>query len=179
MDAETLVLALLDALPEREIPGKKRLQKLSYLAAESGVSCKARFFLHDFGPFSAEVAAATDFLLFLGDVRERDIQFGRAKRYLKLYRLDESARVPEKLPKPVIGALQTLNAYSTIELEIASTIRYFMSKGMNVENAVEETQQLKPSKAVPRIVNRAREALLKAGLYEGRRKGQMSSSQSY
>jgi uncharacterized protein len=179
MNAETLVLAVLDAVPDREIRGKKRLQKLSYLTAESGVDSSARFFLHDFGPFSSEVAAATDFLTFLGDVTEEDVQFGPAKKYVKLYRLGDRASVPEKLPRRAISALETLNEYSTIELEIASTIRYFMTKGMSIEDAIAETKQLKPSKSAPTIIKRAQEALSKVGLYERRREGQVSSSQSY
>jgi len=179
MNAETLVLAVLDAVPGREIHGRKRLQKLSYLTAESGVSSSVRFFLHDFGPFSSEVAAATDYLSFLGDVTERDVQFGPAKKYVKLYRLAEAASIPEQLPRHAISILEKLNEYSTIELEIASTIRYFMNKGMSAEDAIAETRQLKPSKSAQAIINRAREALLKAGLYERRREGQVPSSQSY
>jgi hypothetical protein len=30
MDAETLILAVLDAIPNNQIQGKKRLQKMSY-----------------------------------------------------------------------------------------------------------------------------------------------------
>ena len=64
-------------------------------------------------------------------------------------------------------AMQMLDEFSTIELEIASTIFYFMSsEGMNHSNATEATKRLKPSKSQPGIIKRADDALSKVGLYE-------------
>src|SRR4051812_21062797 len=116
MDAETLVLAVLDAVPDKEIQGKKRLQKLSYFAVKTGTHSDVRYFLYDFGPFSTEVAAATELLAFLGDVSEKEIQVGPTKRYSKLYRLSDPKNIPERLPPKSAEALRTLDKYSTIEL---------------------------------------------------------------
>jgi uncharacterized protein YwgA len=179
MNAETLILAVLHAIPHHEVRGRKRLQKLSFFAVQAGAQSNVRFFLHDFGPFSSEVAAATDFLAFLGDVAEEEIQFGRTKRYMKLYRLENEDSVAEKLPEQAAAALKSLNDYSTLELEIASTIRYFMSKGMASDTAIDETKQLKPSKSEPKIIVRALEALSKVGLYERRREDQVPSTRSH
>jgi uncharacterized protein len=175
MDAETLVLAVLHALPGHEVRGRKRLQKLAFFAIQSGAKADARFFLHDFGPYSTEVAGATDLLSFLGDIAEEEAQFTRTKKYYKLYRLSES-EVPEKLPAVASNALAALSSYTTIELEVASTIQYFMTKGLPFDEAIRETKKLKPSKSQPRIIQRAEEALSKAGLYEGRREDQVSGS---
>jgi hypothetical protein len=57
-----------------------------------------------------------------------------------------------------------LSEYSTIELEIASTMFYFMKDGLGHADAVEATKRLKPSKSQPRIIERAEEALSKVGL---------------
>ena len=38
MDAETLVLAVLDAVPDEKIQGRKRLQKMSYFKAFVGIA---------------------------------------------------------------------------------------------------------------------------------------------
>jgi uncharacterized protein YwgA len=175
MDAEALVLAVLDALPRKEVRGRKRLQKLSYFAVQTGTNSDVRFFLHEFGPFSAEVAAATDILSLVGEVSEEEIQIGRAKRYFKLYRLANPAASSEKLPASSRSALKKLNEYSTIEIEIASTLRYFMSKGMDCEGATKKTKELKPSKSEPKIIERAYEALFRVGLHEGRRTDQVPS----
>jgi uncharacterized protein len=176
MDAETLVLAVLDAVPDRQVQGRKRLQKLSYFAVRTGAPADAHFFLHDYGPFSTDVAAATDLLAFLGDISEQEIQIGPAKRYSKLYRLSDPSSVPERLPSNSVEALKILDRYSTIDLEIASTISYFMSKGMSRTKAIEETKKLKPSKSQPKIIQRAQEALSKVGLDERGRTDQMSGS---
>ncbi len=166
MDAETLVLALLAVFPEHKVQGRKRLQKMSYFAVETGTDADVRFFLHDYGPFSADVANAADLLTFLGDVSEQDVPLGRTKKYSKLYHLKDPTAVPDRLPENSAKALRILDEFSTIELEIASTISFFISKGMNETNAVEATKKLKPSKSQPKIVSRAKEALSKVGLDE-------------
>jgi uncharacterized protein YwgA len=174
MDAETLILAVLDAVPNHEIQGKKRLQKMSYFALQTGAEANVRFFLHDFGPFSADVANATDLLSFLGDIDETEVQLGRTRLYSKLYRLADPDSVPEQLPEEAISALRILTEFSTIELEIASTIRYYMSsQGMDQSSAIEATKRLKPSKSQPAIVGRAKEALSRVGLDESGRAYQM------
>lgn len=166
MDAEALILAVLDAVPNHEIQGRKRLQKMSYFAVQTGTEANVRFFLHDFGPFSADVANAADLLAFLGDLEEQDVALGPTKRYSKRYRLADPQSVPARLPRESAEALRALNEFSTIELEIASTIFYFMSQRMNEPQAVEATKKLKPSKSQPKIISRAKDALAKVGLDE-------------
>src|SRR5260370_38368322 len=108
MDAETLILAVLDAIPNKEIQGKKRLQKMSYFALQKGAKASVRFFLHDFGPFSADIASATDLLSFLGDINEQEGQLGRTRLYSQLYRLTDPTNVPERLPEETAFAISEL-----------------------------------------------------------------------
>lgn len=166
MDAESLVLAVLSALPSHEVRGRKRLQKMAFFAAQTGAESNARFFLHDFGPFSSEVAAATNLLSWAGDIEEEAAQFERTKRYYSVYRLHDLKTAPQKLPEKSLRALRELNEYSTIELEIASTIRYFLTTGLTLDGAIEATKKLKPNKSGPQIIQRAKDALVKVGLYE-------------
>jgi uncharacterized protein YwgA len=174
MDAETLILAVLDAVPSKEIQGKKRLQKMSYFALQKGAEASVRFFLHDFGPFSADIASATDLLAFLGDLEEREVQIGRSRIYSKLYRLTDPSSVPEHLPEETVAAIRALDEFTTIELEIASTIFYFMSsERLNFSAAIDATKRLKPSKSQPGIIKRAQDALSKVGLYERGRANSM------
>lgn len=178
MDAEALVLAILAALPNREVRGKKRLQKLAFFATQTGTSASVRFSLRDFGPFSSEVAAATELLSWVGAISEKEAQLTRIKRFYKIYSLPEAEAVDEELPGNAIVALKKLNKYTTIELEIASTIRYLMSKGYLVDNAIRQTEELKPTKSAPKIIDRAMEALSEVGLYERGRTDQVSSTRS-
>ena len=80
MDAESLVLAVLGAVPRHEVGGKKRLQRLAFFAVQAGAKCNVKFFLHDFGPFSTEVANATDVLSFFGAISERFTVFRIRRR---------------------------------------------------------------------------------------------------
>lgn len=179
MDAESLVLAILGAVPKHQVHGRKRLQKLAFFAVQTGTPSDVRFFLHDFGPFSTDVAAAADLLSYLGAISEEEAQFSRIKRYYKVYRLDDPKSVPQKLPAQSSSALKKLDQYSTLELEMASTIRYFMNKGLAAEDAVRETKELKPSKSHPKIIERAKDVLAGIGLYERGREDQVSSTRPY
>lgn len=175
MDAEALLIAVLDTMPQHEVRGRKRLQKLAFFAVQTGTSADVRFFLHDYGPFSTQLAAATDVLSYVGAITEEEAQLSKTKRYYKVYRLTDPNLVTEKLPRDSAIALQKLSNYSTVELEIASTIRYFTSLGYTGERAIEATKQLKPSKAEPAILRRAHDALSEVGLYERRRADPVSS----
>jgi uncharacterized protein len=179
MDAEALVLAVLAALPSHEVRGRKRLQKLAFFAVQTGTRASVKFFLHDFGPFSTQVAAATDILSCVGAIDEEEAKYVRSKRYYKVYRLPDPTGVSEQLPTGSKDALQKLSDYSTIELEVASTIWYFMSVGYPETKAVQATKELKPSKSEPKIIQRAEEALSRVGLYETRRTDQVSSSRPH
>jgi uncharacterized protein len=177
MDAQALVLAILNDLPGRKIQGRTRLQKLAFFAVESGASSDVSFSLHNYGPFSLQVAQATELLSLMGEITEEEIPLGPLKRYKKVYSLPNPAVVSESLPARASKVLHDLNRYSTIELEIASTVRYFLTVGLSPDDAIRETKKLKPSKAQATIVGRAEEALRKADLYEGKRAHQMPNSQ--
>ncbi len=175
MDAETFVLSLLDASPNKEIIGKKRLQKMAYLATNLGAQANVRFYLHDFGPFSADIASAAEMLSLFGEVSETQTQIGTAKRFVTVYRIDAGTPIPERLPSAIADNIAQLDRYSTVELEIASTILFFYNNTHNWHNSILATQTLKPTKSVPRIIQRATEALSEVNLYEGRRADQMPS----
>ena len=178
MNAEALVVSLLAELPQQKLNGRTRLQKLSYFVANSGAS-DIKFFLHNYGPFSAELAAATDSLALWGEIEEKEEAFGPLKRFRKVYSLKSKEARPEPLPKSASAVLKVLNEYQTMELEIAATIHFFMSRGMSIGDAISETRRIKPMKSDPQIIKRAQEALTRAGLYERGRADQVPSSRSH
>jgi uncharacterized protein YwgA len=169
MDAETLVLSLLETSPDKEIRGKKRLQKLAYFATNLGARAAVQFSLHDFGPFSPDVASAAQMLSLFGEVTENQIQVGNTKRFVTVYKISDHTTVPESLPLEVAAKLAQLVPYSTVELEIASTILYFYNLNHDWAVSIAATQSLKPTKSVPQVIRRATEALSGVQLYEGRR----------
>ena len=168
MNAEALVLSLLDTLPGKEVIGRKRLQKLAYFALNLGAPAQVKFFLYDFGPFSAEVASAAQMLTLLGEIGEDDTLLPNKKRFVKSYKLRDDSTVKERLPIQVSEHIAKLLPYSTVELEIASTILFFHNKGLSWANALDATKELKPAKSVPQVISKAKEALAAVGLYEGR-----------
>ena len=76
MHAEDAVLAIITALPDRRIKGKKRLQKLAFFLKSAGAKFDARFDIRDYGPFSREIAAAAQALSLKGRVEEREEPIG-------------------------------------------------------------------------------------------------------
>lgn len=158
MDADGFVVALLGSLPHRQVRGKKRLQKLSYLLKESGTPCPADFVLKDFGPYSTEIARGASLLAATGQIQERSEEVGPARRIVSVYTLSEEIDAP-MLDENSIERLRCFNNFSTIELEIAATIQYFIAQGSTSELAEEQTKRMKPTKAKPIVLSAARKVL--------------------
>jgi uncharacterized protein len=175
MDAEALVLSLLEASPGREVAGRKRLQKLAFFASRLGVPTSARFFLYDYGPFSAEVASAIAMLPLIGEIDETDRELNDT-RFVNVYSLNGDSEVPERLPQSVAEQISKLHRFTTIELEVASTILFYKEQGVSWSEAFDATRELKPSKTAPTIIANAKKALAEVDLYERRGKNTLSCS---
>lgn len=158
MDTSELILSILGTLPDHKIVGKKRLQKLVYLLIEAGAPCQAHYALKDFGPYSGEVERQTSLLSIIGLIEERDVQVGYANYLATAYTIPEPAFDAPKLKGNLQQCLTCLNDYSTVELEIASTIRFF-NKTTDLETAINMTADMKPSKAKPEVIKNALAAL--------------------
>lgn len=158
MDASELILAILRDVPAREVRGKKRLQKLAYLLKEAGVTTDAEFFLHDYGPYSTNIAQSASMLAFVGHVSESEEPVGASRTFVTVYRPDDPPPGP-RLSSAHRDLLRFLDQFSTVELEVAGTVRLFERKGYTREVAVARTQAMKPNKAIPLVLGKA-EAIL-------------------
>lgn len=161
MTVEPFILALLAALPDRKIRGKKRLQKLSYLLQQAGADLPAEFRLKHFGPYSQEIDRATSWLSLFGEVKETEDEVAGHGYLVTAYSLEAGS---EEFTKPLSAriseVLTCLDRFTTVELEIAATIEYFVRReGKNLEEAVASTRRLKPGKSTAKVIQRAREAL--------------------
>lgn len=160
MDAELFVLNILVAMPKRSVKGKKRLQKLCFFATEFGVSADVSFRIHDFGPYSPEVSNATEALSLFGYVSERDEPTGLYQRFVTVYSLDEAPEGMPNLDPSISSKLSKLDVFTSIELEVASTIRYFISReGKALDRAIACTKEIKPTKTTDAVLKRAITAL--------------------
>jgi hypothetical protein len=109
----------------------------------------ADFLLKDYGPFSREIAQATEFLTLTGDVEEEVEKFGSVLMSVDKVRSDRDVNLPDER---WIEVLRRLSKYSTIELEVAATIEFFRAQGSSAEEAQDLTKEMKPTKAVPSVL---------------------------
>ena len=159
MELREFLPALFHSVPKQEIVGKKRLQKLVHLLKRAGAEVDADFRIHQYGAFSYEVARATEDLVLTGRIIERSEPLGIYGTYLTTYSLDNGGSEAKTLDDRSAKLLVELSAYSTIELEVASTISFFESEGLQTEDAVTRTKQMKPSKTIPPILAKSEEVL--------------------
>jgi hypothetical protein len=157
LDAEDAVISLLNALPSHQIEGKKRLQKMCHLLKEAKARLDIDFTLLHYGAFSRDLADACDELALQGVIAEEETRSPIYGLFQTRYSLKESSVKPkEDLDNAAKKLAVDLNAYSTVALEIASTILYFCSSGLSPQDAARETREMKPRKWVPSVVQDAR-----------------------
>ena len=159
MKPTDFILATLEAIPNHKILGRKRLQKLSMLLQHAGADLDAEFSLHHYGPFSSELAEAADDLFVDGLINEQRRSVGTYGMRQSEYSLSEPDEFEEKLQQPFDDLLLKLNEFTTIELEMASTIAFFERENGNRKKAVAEASSIKPTKAIPPVLEKA-EAIL-------------------
>lgn len=158
MHTDDFVINLLANLPDRCIEGKKRLQKFAYLLKESGVELDSSFRLWNFGPYSTDLESATDFLTLFGDLQSGTAE--TAGGYLvNKYCLPKNSGPPNKFSSQTTNLVSQLDKYKTVELEVASTILYFINEGQVLDDAVKSTERIKPSKSTKNIVKAAIEVI--------------------
>ena len=141
------------------VDSRKRLQKAVFLLQVAGCKLGADFFLHLYGPYSYDVAAATDGLAKAGILEEKpELQpWGQQYSYAITGQgrkvLEECEKTPEgqKTLKSVsrhLNLFKKLNQVPLWTLELGSTIAFYRVRGgLEWGKAREKTAELK--KATP------------------------------
>ena len=126
-----------------EVVGRKKLQKMVYIAKHLGFPFNERYHFHRYGPYSDELTVRLEELCNLGFLEEyeedkghyaqyRYILSSRGEDFLKMYRS----------PLSVYGPLcNSLNIQSSRFLELISTIIYF--EGLEKRKRDDKIRQLK------------------------------------
>ncbi len=156
------------ASPKKEVTGKKRLQKLISLGKYANLPFGVSFRLWNYGPFSREVAQATDTLESLGEIEAKKISIEPYNFLATSYLASgEGPSTPEF--HRIGRVMKSLSKYSTVQLEIASTIAFFEDHNQKLDNAIDSTKRMKPQKATPPNVEVALSILkeLAAGVDDG------------
>jgi uncharacterized protein len=144
--------------------GKTRLQKTFYLLESAGLCAGIEFDYHHYGPYSAEVAIATDFAVMSGGLVSKE-RPGYHQVPYTIFSTDVKA--PNWFGSMPADAarekLALLGSYSALELEIAATILYVEKEGLHAD-PIEEVKRLKPLKATSKRVRRAQNLIDGLGL---------------
>jgi uncharacterized protein YwgA len=145
------ILSLLEATPDHQVQGKKRIQKLLYLCRHSSAPISASFKIRHYGVFSEEVADALDCLCAFGDLETQDVQVAPNGYFSTVFSKTEDS--PKVSPHPVIqSAARVLASYATSTLEVASTIAYYLDHGHTEDQAILGTQAIKPALTTPKQI---------------------------
>lgn len=158
MRLDKLIVGTLNCVPGRKIVGRKRLQKMVHLMKEGGVDVPAVYYLHHFGPYSSEIASVTDNLVITGVINEQIEPLGVFGQYIATY---QNSQQPSNVnfPAKLEALVQRLNSYSTVELEVASTIAFLTSAGDSLPDAIQKTRHMKPFKAIEPVLEKAKTIL--------------------
>ena len=160
LSAEDAVLSIVAASPHHEMRGKKRFHKTAFFCSYCDAPIEARFSIRQFGVFSNEIADALDLLTTFGDLGLRDEQVGPNGYFVTVFSLPAGQ---EFKPNPVIAKIvRALADCSTVTLEVASTVAFFLTHGRSETDAVRETKHIKPDVTSPDQVHKSK--LLLKGL---------------
>ena len=162
MDSDEFVLSSLMVAPEHRLVGKKRIHKLAMLLKAAGLNLAAEFRMHHYGPYSDSIAEAIEGLSLVGSIDESAEPVGAQGTFVSVFELpreDGEVSRTQTLPDPYASILIALDQYTTIELEVASTIRYFELNGKTPGEARARTRAMKPRKANRAVVQKVGEIL--------------------
>lgn len=146
------------------IVGKTRLQKIFYLLDACGLESGFEYEYHNFGPFSVDLAVAADDAVALKKLKSDEKPGYHQVPYVEY---STSRPMPSDigdLPEDKLrNALAVLGEYSSIDLEIASSIHFLRHNGY-ADTAEKETVLRKPVKATPERLTKARKLLTALGI---------------
>ena len=160
MTPDRAILAILETVPSRRVRGKKRLQKLSYLWQASGVPIEANFKIKYYGPFSSEIEDACALLSLFGDIEEKEVTAGYADYLSTEYSLPtEHVVVALPVDEEQKKILVNLDGFNTVDLEVASTVLFFVKSHMSLDDAIKKTKEIKPTKVNLKTIESSRKII--------------------
>jgi len=157
LSTDAAIIAALVGAPRNRIHGKKRLQKILAIAKDLGEQIDTEFRLLHYGPFSADVAAHADFLYYTGKIDCVEEQVGPNGYFTTVYTLSKGVEVPPQADR-LQRIASYLSTFTTLELEIASTLSYFL-RSNSATRAEARTIEFKREKASAQILRKAKDIL--------------------
>lgn len=170
------LLELLDRLGG--VRGRKKLQKLVYIAKLVGIPIEDDFYFHYYGPYSSELASRVDQLveqkLLLETKRELTVADGVEYGYDVTGKWREQLdsirpRVPDEFRRSLergITRAEALKGRDVFELELASTLLYWRDKDHTWDEAEATTARRKKAEQTSDVFRQARQ--IAAEVWESR-----------
>ena len=147
-----------------QLVGRTRLQKIAYLAQLAGFARDFPFEYRHYGPYSEELAEATEIAsgLHLIEEQERKTDWGG---WYSIYRVGSSASLPGPSDENRARFIAAAAKIGAIELELAATAAFLYAEEGIGDNGKgdpwKETSRLKPDKAGEGRLKRAKAAYKK------------------
>ena len=167
MNAEDIAAGLIALHEDKELNGRKRLQKEAYLLHRCGANFDLTFTYHHYGPYSFELAEGTLYAQ-AEDRIEIEEEVGRYGVRYAIFRAKKDTWVPDyigQLPSDKANRLLSkMGKVSDVVLEIAATIAFLRDERGYGDGAVDETRIRKPRKASNERVQEAQALLSELGL---------------
>lgn len=159
MKEADLVVSII-ALNGGKLVGRTRLQKVVYLLHQCGLDGDLDFDYDKFGPFSADLARATDVAKFQKRIREKK-KTGYHEVPYSEFTTNEAPpdHVGNLLAADVRKALRAMDKYSAVALELAATMAFLREYGVSPGDMVPTIKKLKPLKATDSHLKRSRKLL--------------------
>ena len=162
-DLTDLVIGMV-ALNGGQLVSKIRLQKTFYLLERCGLSSGLEFDYRYYGPFSAELARASDDAVAARRMHAQE-QLGFHEVPYTVYNTPEEAseQIGELSAERAQKLLKIMSDNSAVVLELAATIVYFRERGYG-DRTRAELKARKPLKATDDRIGKAQELLRRLGL---------------
>jgi len=166
-DEYTKIALAVDAC-KRGIDGRKKLQKMIYIAKVLEYPLREDFTLYLYGPYSEELAGELQRMKELDLLDERSLDSSyiiklteNGKEFLDYFQTDIEGDIgTEKLNKMKI-LFKELSRYDPWELEIIATLFYFYQTGYNdfdeLQDAVRKAKPKFSSKQISTMMEKVRE----------------------
>ena len=130
-----------------------------FLLQRGGAEVETEFRIHKYGPYSQDVADAVEDLLISEKISVEIQPFSVHRTFCHVYELGSNSSTESHLPTNICETMKRIENFSTVELEVASTIALFEEQGLAREDAIGKTEHLKPARAIPPVLQKADEIL--------------------
>jgi uncharacterized protein len=123
-----------------EIIGRKKLQKMVYIAKKLNLPFYEKYDFHFYGPYSEELTLRIEELCNLGFLQEKKGGYYQYRYTLTEIGTEFLTQSPLDIP-PFNGCMNEMNDKSSRFLELVSTVLYF--EGLSKEEVTEKVFTLK------------------------------------